>query len=174
MEVLMKRVLPFLLVLFLPVAVFAQAPQSAQTKLLKQLGLNDGQVSQVLDIQGKSMTTARADAVQLRLLRAQLDKALLPAGPDMQAVNGIIAQIGQTRVDMQKTLVAARVQLRQIMGDGNFRVYMRHVRQSLAFNARRAMRGHGFGGGMREGGPLYGGMMDGRGPDGGSDLTLGS
>jgi hypothetical protein len=164
----MKRVVPFLLVLFLPIAVFAQTPQSAQTKMLKQLGLNDGQVSQVMDIQGKTMSTARADGVQLRLLRAQLYKALLPASPDMQAVNGIIAQIGQTRVDLQKTLVASRVQLRQIMGDDNFRVYMRHVRQSfgMAGNMRRGMRGHGFGDGS---GPMGGG-----GPDGSSDRTQGS
>ncbi len=166
----MKRVLPFLLVLFLPIAVFAQTPQAGQSKLLKQLGLNDGQVSQVLDIQGKTMTTARADGVQLRLLRAQLDKALLPANPDMTAVNGIIAQIGQTRVDLQKTLVAAKVQLRQIMGDDNFRVYMRHVRQHFGMNMRRGMRGRGFGGGMMDGG----GPTGGRGPDGGSDMTQGS
>jgi hypothetical protein len=154
----MKRVLPILLVLFLPIAVFAQTPQSAQTKMLKQLGLNDGQVSQVLDIQGKTKTTARADGVQLRLLRAQLDKALLPASPDMAAVNGIIAQIGQTRVDLQKTLVAARVQLRQIMGDDNFHVYMRHARQSFGMNMRRGMWGRGYG----DDGPRGGGrMMDG-------------
>jgi hypothetical protein len=164
----MKRVVPFLLVLFLPLAIFAQTPQSAQMKMLKQLGLNDGQVSQVLDIQGKTMTTARADGVQLRLLRAQLDKALLPASPDMQAVNGIIAQIGQTRVDLQKTLVAARVQLRQIMGDDNFQVYMRHVRQSfgMAGNMRRGMQGRGFGDGS--------GPMGGNGPDGASDWNQGS
>ena len=165
----MKRVLPILLVLFLPVAIFAQTqtppapatPQAAQTRLLKQLGLNDGQVSQVLDIQGKTMTTARADGVQLRLLRAQLAKALLPATPDMQAVNGIIAQIGQTRVDLQKTLVAARVQLRQIMGDDNFRVYMRHVRQYFGMNMHRRMWGRGFGDGQMDRGPMGGERMPG-------------
>jgi hypothetical protein len=167
----MKRVLPFLLVLFLPVAIFAQAsqaPQSPQARMLKQLGLNDGQVSQVLDIQGKTMTTARADGVQLRLLRAQLEKALLPASPDMQAVNGIIAQIGQTRVDLQKTVVAARVQLRQIMGDDNYRVYMRHIRQSfgVAGNMRRGMmRDRGF-----DDGPMSGDRL----PDGASDWSQGS
>ena len=164
----MKRVLPILLVLFLPIAAFAQTPQSAQTKMLKQLGLNEAQVSQVLDIQSKTMTTARADGVQLRLLRAQLDKALLPASPDMAAVNGIIAQIGQTRVDLQKTVVAAKVQLRQIMGDDNYHVYMRHVRQSFGMHLRRGMWGRGF----ENDGPMGGGrMMDG-GP--GQDYSRGS
>jgi len=163
----MRRVLPVVLALFLPIAVFAQTPQSAQSKMLKQLGLTDAQVSQVLDIQGKTLTAVRADAVQLRLLRAQMDKALLPANPDMQAVNGFIAQIGQTRVDLQKTLVAARVQLRQIMGDDNFRVYMRHVRQSfgMADTMRRGMRGRALDGS---------GPMSGRDFDGGPDWTQGS
>lgn len=137
----MKRLLTVLLVLILPVAVFAQSPQGPEPKMLKQLGLNDGQVSQVLDIQGKTETAVRADAVQLRLLRAQLDKALLPANADMQSVNGIITQIGQTRVDMQKTLVAARVQLRQIMGDDNFRSYTRYIRHEMrpGMETRRTM-----------------------------------
>jgi hypothetical protein len=77
-------------------------------------------------------------------------------------------------VDMQKTLVAARVQLRQIMGDDNFRVYMRHVRHSLAFDTRRGLRGRGPGRGMMDGGPTNGGMMDGRGLDGAPDVTQGS
>jgi hypothetical protein len=137
----MKRFSPFLLVLLLPVAAFAQSQQGPDAKMLKQLGLNDGQVSQVLDIQGKTETAVRADAVQLRLLRAQLEKALLPANADMQSVNGIITQIGQARVDMQKTLVAARVQMRQIMGDDNFRSYTRYTRQEMrpGIETRRTM-----------------------------------
>ncbi len=137
----MKRVLWILLVLLLPLSAFAQSTApNAQQKALKQLGLNDTQVSKVMDIQGKTRTTVQADRVQLRLLRAQLDKALLPANPDMQAVNGIIGQIGQTRVDLQKTLVAARVQLRQIMGDDTFRAYMRHLRRTAWMAGERRLR----------------------------------
>jgi len=128
----MKRILPVFFALILPMAGFAQSAQGPETKMLKQLGLTDAQVSQVMDIQGKTRTGVRADAVQLRLLRAQLDKALLPSTVDMQGVNTLITQMGQVRVDMQKTLVAARVQLRQIMGDDNFRAYTRYIRRDGA------------------------------------------
>jgi hypothetical protein len=139
----MKRFLPVVFALILPMAGFAQSGHGPEGKMLKQLGLTDAQVSQVMDIQGKTQTSMRANAVQLRLLRAQLDKALLPSTVDMQGVNTLIAQMGQVRVDMQKTLVAARVQLRQIMGDDSFRAYARYIRRhvgpGMGMETRRAM-----------------------------------
>jgi hypothetical protein len=145
----MKRLAVFLLVLAVPMALFAQAQQGPEKKMLQQqLGLTDAQVTQVLDIQGKTRATMRADVVQLRLLKAQMDKALLPApaSVDMTAVNGFITQMGQTRTEMQKTMVAAKLQLRTIMGDDNFSTYMRFVHRAL-----------------RPGGPMDRGM-DGEGP----------
>jgi hypothetical protein len=136
----MKRILPVFFALILPMAGFAQSAQGPEAKMLKQLGLTDAQVSQVMDIQGKTRTGVRADAVQLRLLRAQLDKALLPSTVDMQGVNTLITQMGQVRVDMQKTLVAARVQLRQIMGDDSFRAYTRYIRREKSAGYVGAMR----------------------------------
>jgi hypothetical protein len=130
---LMKRLAVFLLLCALPAALFAQGRQSSEKQTLQQLGLNDGQITQVIDIQGKVRATLRADAVQLRLLRAQMDKALLaaPASVDMQAVNGFISQMSLARTDIQKTLVGAQLQLRQIMGDDGFRVFMHRVRGEL-------------------------------------------
>ena len=90
--------------------------------MLAQFGLNDTQVSQVIDIQKKTMTTLRQDRVHIRLLRAQMAQDLLPAKVDMQAVNDLINQEAQTRADMQKAFVGARVQLRQIMGDDTFHI----------------------------------------------------
>jgi hypothetical protein len=111
----------------------------------------------VLDIQGKTRATLRQDAVQLRLLRAQMDKALLPANPNMQEVNGYITQMSQARADMMKTLVAARVQLRQIIGDDNFPAYARFIRSHAGPWFRHA----GFFG-MRR--PAWRGSAGGAGP----------
>jgi hypothetical protein len=129
-----------LLGLALPVALFAQVPQDAEKGMLQKLGLNDGQVAQVLDIQSKTETTVRQDAAQIRVLRAQMDKALLaPAATvDVKTVNGFVDQIAQSRADIQKTLVGAQLQLRQIMGDTNFRVYERYIRHQI----RRVMVAH--------------------------------
>jgi hypothetical protein len=157
----MKRYLSLLLVLLLPAAAFAQSQSARETKWLQQLGLTDAQVSQVMDIQGKTAATVRADAVQLRLVRAEMDKALLPATVDMQAVNTLITQLSQTRADMQKALVGARVQLRQLMGDDNYRSYVAYLRQlrRAGMGPLRAMRGRmpGGAGGAGSGGPMMGG-----------------
>ena len=122
----MKRFIPFLF-LVLPMALFAQSPRDQESTMLKKFGLSDPQITQVLDIQGKTEATVQQDSAQLRLLRAQMDKALLPASPDTPAVNGYITQIGQTRADMMRTFVTARIQLRQIIGDDNFPAYSRSI-----------------------------------------------
>ena len=138
----MKRLIPVLLLL-LPVALFAQSPQGPKEResaMLKKWGLTDSQVTQVFDIQKNTRMTARQDFVQLRLLRAQMAKALLPASPNMQEVNGYISQMAQTRADLMKAFVGARVQLRQIIGEDNFPAYARFI-----MHKHRHWLGHGAG-----------------------------
>jgi len=125
----MKRLVP-LIFLLLPVVLFAQntkSPKDREMALLKSFGLTDSQIAQVLDIQKTTRMAARQDFVQLRLLRAQMAKALLSVSPNMQEVNGYITQIAQTRGDMMKAFVSARVQLRQLIGEDNFPVYARFI-----------------------------------------------
>jgi hypothetical protein len=135
----MKRIALTMMLVLLPLALFAQAQKSPERKMLQQLGLTDPQISQVLDIQTRTRDTLRQDAAQARLLQAQIDKAMVASTVDMQAVNGLVDQLAQARAGMQKTFLAARVQLQQIMGPDNLRVYMRQMRQQLArgFQGRR-------------------------------------
>jgi hypothetical protein len=153
----MKRLMLLLSVLALPAALFAQGQPSHEAKMLTQFGLNDTQVSQVMDIQKKTIATVRQDRVHIRLLKAQMAQALLPVKVDMQAVNDLITQEAQTRADIQKTLVSARVQLRQIMGDDIFYMYLRHIRAMYRHHFHGW--GHGFGEGMHQ--QKNGGEMDG-------------
>ena len=149
----MKRLISVFFLL-LPLAAFAQVPmnpKARETELLKSFSLNDSQISQVFDIEDKTRATIRQDVVQLRLLHAQMEKALLPASPNMQEVNGYISQMAQTRAELMKAFVGARVQLRQIIGDDNFPAYARFIMHRFGFH--RA--GHpGFGGMMGGGGPM--------------------
>ena len=129
----MKRFAVLALALAIPSALFAGSLAGPEKKVFERLGLNDAQTAQVMEIRGTTEATVRQDAVQIRLLRAQMEKALLPApaAVDMQAVNGLINQMAQARADIQKTLVGAGLQLRQIMGDDAFRAYMRHMRREF-------------------------------------------
>ena len=155
----MKRLVPVLFLL-LPVALFAQNPQSPKEResaMLKQWGLNDSQIAQVFDIQKSTRMTVRQDFVQIRLLRAQMAKALLPANPNMQEVNGYITQMAQTRADLMKAFAGACVQLRQIIGEDHFAAYVR-----LIMHKHRHFFGHHRYYGMRHH-PYPGGRMNGSG-----------
>jgi Spy/CpxP family protein refolding chaperone len=127
----MKRLALATLLVLMPLAVFAQAQQGPENRMLKQLGLTDAQVTQVLDIQAKTREAMRQDAAQARLLRAQIEKAMVAGTVDMQAVNALVDQLSQARAAAQKTFLAARLQLRQIMGPDKLQEYMRHLRQQL-------------------------------------------
>jgi hypothetical protein len=128
----MRRFAFSLLLILLPLALFAQAQLAPEKRMLQQLGLTDAQASQVMDIQSKTRDAMVQQMAQVRLLRAQIDKAMVATTVDMQAVNGLVDQLSQARAAAQKTMLGARVQLQQIMGPDNFRVYMRHVRQLFA------------------------------------------
>jgi septal ring factor EnvC (AmiA/AmiB activator) len=135
----MKRLAFTALLVLLPLALFAQAQPAPQTRMLQQLGLTDSQVSQVIDIQAKTREAMRQDVAQVRLLRAQIEKDMVATTVDMQAVNGLVDQLSQARAAMQKSFLAARVQLQQIMGPDKLHMYMKHMRKQFArgFPGRR-------------------------------------
>ena len=70
--------------------------------MLTQAGLNNTKIAQVMDIQKKTMTTVRQDRVHVRLLKAEMAVALLPANVDMQAVNNLITQEAQMRAAFRR------------------------------------------------------------------------
>jgi hypothetical protein len=120
------------LLVLIPLALFAQAQQAPERRALQRLGLTDAQVSQVLDLQTRTRDALRQGAAQVRVLRAQIDKAMLASPVDMAAVNTLVDQMSQARAGMQKTLLAARAQMQQVMGVDNFQKYMRGMRRALA------------------------------------------
>ena len=128
----MRRFTLAALLVLIPLALFAQAQQAPERRALQQLGLTDAQISQVLDLQAKARDALRQGAAQVRVLRAQIDKAMLASPVDMAAVNLLVDQMSQARAGMQKSLLAARAQMQQIMGVDNFQKYMRGMRRALA------------------------------------------
>ncbi|HUX52652.1 MAG TPA: hypothetical protein VMW73_17820 [Spirochaetia bacterium] len=128
----MKRFVPIVvfLALLAPAMMFAQDRQTRESRVLQQAGLTGSQITQVTELQNTLRNTIRQDVAYLKLLRAQIDVALLPANPDMQKVNDLIDQSATRRADMQKAAVAARVQLRSIVGENNVRRIEQLLRQS--------------------------------------------
>ena len=142
----MKRLLVFAAAILIPALSFAQIPQDRGTKLLRDLGLSDAQIAQVQDVENKARTAIKDDLVHLRLLKAQINEAMLPsnAKPDLAAINKLVDQKAQLRGDMEKTFLAAKVQLMGIMGKDSFDKYARVVRREFGMGGFRG--GHGMGG----------------------------
>jgi len=138
----MKRLFFILIALAVPFAAFAQGtttPQSREAQVLKQqLGLTDAQVSQVLDIQKKTLDQIHRDRVHIRLLQAQIDEDLLATPVDQGKVNDLVDQIARARADIQKSLIAARIQLQGIIGNDALAAYIRLLR---TYTAPRFLRG---------------------------------
>ncbi len=128
----MKRFIPILFALLIPATMFAQARKVDENALLKNLGLNDTQVSQVLALQKSTRETTHADLTHIRLIKAQIDEALLAANPDEQAINALIDKKGLLRTDIEKNRLSARLQLLKIVGPDDFSkiaMFMRERRQ---------------------------------------------
>jgi len=156
----MKRFVPIVvfLAVLAPALMFAQDRQTRESRMLQQAGLTGSQITQITDLQNALRNTIRQDFAYLRLLRAQIDVALLPANPDMQKVNDLVDQSATRRADMQKALIAARVQLRTIVGESNVPRIEQLLHQSWRGdrNARprqRSMPGPGSIGRQKPGSP---------------------
>lgn len=124
-----------LAILTLPMLAFGQTPayQTREAALLKQqLGINDGQVAQVVAIQKNTLEEVRTSRVHIRLLQAEIDEALLPHTVDQSKINGLVDQIATSQADIEKALLDARIRLRSILGQEGLQQYL-----ALTRNHRR-------------------------------------
>lgn len=143
----MKRSLIVLVAVLLPAAIFAQAQGQGRdlmrnvNGMLKGFGLTDDQIAQVQTIEKSAREAVRVDFTHIRLVQAQIAEALLPANPDAQAINALIEKKGQFRVEIDKALMAARIQLKGIMGNDNFAKYESALKERMRsrFEHRRPM-----------------------------------
>jgi len=139
----MKRSLFVLLALLVPALAFSQGQNigpgqgmgrgraADENSLLKSFGLTDAQVTQVTTIEKSTRDAVKADMTHIELVQAQIAEALLPANPDANAVNALIDKKSQFRTDIEKQLMAARIQLVKIMGSDNYAKFARSVMSSV-------------------------------------------
>ena len=108
-------------------------------KHLKSLGLNDTQITQVTDIWTKTEGFARTQMAQIRVIHAQIDLAMSAPSPDLNAVNALVDKGTQLQADLRKKVLAAEVQVKQIVGD---QVFYRLKEGFLARHRMGLMGGH--------------------------------
>src|SRR5208337_4734824 len=141
----MKLFLPILFVLLVPATMFAQGRRFDENAALKNLGLNDTQITQVVALQKSTREATHVDITHIRLVNAQIAEALLSPSPDVQAIDTLIDKKGQLRTDIEKNRLSARLQLVKIVGADDYAkiaMFMRERRQ----HRLQAWRGYeGFG-----------------------------
>jgi len=76
----MKRFLPVLFVLLVPATMFAQGRRFDENAALKNLRLNDTQITQVVAPQKSTREATHADLTHIRLIKAQIAEAGPPRG----------------------------------------------------------------------------------------------
>jgi septal ring factor EnvC (AmiA/AmiB activator) len=150
MEEKMKRVTLVLvfLTLLAPALLLAQDRQTRADRNLKQLGLTDSQITRVLDLQAKMENAVRQDMVHLRLIRAQIAEALLPASPDKQKINRLIDTQTQTRAELEKNLISDQLEIRKVVGEQIYQKMRQSRRDQLRgtfFGPKRRDRDQSFG-----------------------------
>jgi|GEM_PF-2241067 Spy/CpxP family protein refolding chaperone len=154
----MRRTLVIALALLVPTVLLAQGRGGDETGMLKGFGLDDAQVAQVTAIEKSTREALRADFTHIGLIRAQIAEALLPAAPDEQTINALIDKKGQLRIDIDKNLMSARIQLVKIMGEENFAKFARFAmrRMPSRFGERPPMGPFGMGPGSMPPEPMRG------------------
>jgi hypothetical protein len=141
----MKRILLFLFALLLPLSIFAQPRQADENGLLQGFGLNDSQIAQVMDIQKTTRDLVKADLTHIRLIQAQISEAMLPANPDVAAINALIDKKGAFRSEIEKSLMSARLQLIKLVGKENADKYFNFVMRSIRPRLQDRFGGRGMG-----------------------------
>ncbi len=140
----MKRLFVFAVAALAPAILFGQIPADRAAAQFKRMGLSDSQVAQVTKVVQDTETLVRDARIHIRLIKAQIDEAILPstAKPDMEAIGKLVDQETQLRATMEKSLLSAEVQLIQIMGRDNFQRYFRVIMRDFVLgNDGRGLRG---------------------------------
>ena len=160
----MKRFFAIAFAMAATAALFAQAPQTREDRILKSLNLTDAQISQVKDALKAVQITVHDDQLHIRTLRSQIQEQVLAsnAKPDMQALGKLIDQETQLRADMEKAFVAAELKVKQIMGADAFERFVPYLggngRMGMGMRGRFAPgQGRGPWGGMMQNRPGPGG-----------------
>lgn len=149
---LKKILLPAVVILTMPVIVFAQEGEHPGFKRLHGLDLTEEQQGQIEALTTETMKEHLPIRSRLQTMKAELDELLIAANPNRNAIDRKIDEMSDLRTEMQKARIDTRLRIRELLTDD----------QRVKFDA---MRSHGPGKRMmRHGRPgRMGGMRGDRG-----------
>ncbi len=120
----MKKLIAVLMIFF-AAAVWVSALATYTTEQLAEIGLTQEQIQQILKIQNTYSKKIREAALEMNIYKAQLEKMLFEANPDMEKVKKLLEESLQYRLQSEMAAIQERTQTRQLVGEENFQKLMR-------------------------------------------------
>jgi len=130
----MRRfLLPLALMALVAAGAFAQGYSQ---QLLKGLGLNDSQITQILSIQDATQATLAKDRAQLRVATAQVAAMLVDQNVAMADVEKAVRAANEWEVQIRLAQIQRELSIRKLIGDSKWRELVRAVRTRFTGTAR--------------------------------------
>lgn len=103
-----------------------QGPRDPKAFLVQQ-GVSDAVAQQVVDLWTQALSAAEAKRADLKVIEAQIRQAMVPANPDLKAVNALVDRKVALQADLEKARLALEAKVHQLIGDPLFaKIQMAH------------------------------------------------
>ncbi len=120
----------------------AAAQESPATELLRDIGLEENQIEQILEIEEQARQEMRIAQAELQLLRASLTRELLESPPDRQRIREILRDSVEWEYQLHLTRVERELDIRAIVGDSTWGRLVQ-ARGRMRDQGPHPMDGHG-------------------------------
>lgn len=129
----MKKILSFVLVLFISSFVYANSPKNARgditnksqqhrqqriqdfDNLIKELNINEAQQKEIKDLMQNGMTKKRELRHQIREKFVAIDNELLKEKFDMEVIRGLEKEIQELNTQVSKINIETKLKVRSIL-----------------------------------------------------------
>lgn len=120
----MKKLIAVLMIFFAAV-LWVSALTTYTTEQLAEIGLTQEQIQEIMKIQNTCSKQIREAALGMNVYKAQLEKMLFEANPDMEKVRKLLEESLKYRLQSEMAAIQERTQTRQLVGEENFQKLMR-------------------------------------------------
>jgi len=107
------------------IAAGAFAQRIDNPQILRELGLKEEEIIQIMKIQGETEKVKREAQIELNLYKAQLEKILFSPDVDLEEVEKILRASMEWKLKSELAEIRRRVEIRKIMGEERWEKFLR-------------------------------------------------
>lgn len=111
-----------LLLCMISAGAFAQRIDDPQ--ILRELGLKEEEIIQIMKIQGETEKVKRESQIELNLYKAQLEKILFSPDVDLEEVEKILRASMEWKLKSELAEIRRRVEIRKILGEERWEKFL--------------------------------------------------